>query len=856
MMRLKSMFATNKKYSLMVKLSALVIFAVLMVLAILGFYFDDFLKQRFLDDTQQRMLRGYQRLAYNLKNTERELLDGIAFIKDDERTIASIELINNYQDKSNYNTFLIDEEKKAIAAELLSRVKLSFNSDIALYDKNEELIAYVLKEDGKYQLNYVSFEGGARKVYSRYEPYEEYMPAEPAGQNENIPFQHKNYYSPDQLRRGSVITYHRIDGDVVIKSHQSIFQGDTGQVIGHIEMSNVFSQGYFEQLSKDIALDIGASFDTKYEGQAGKLNEQWDMPALEIVQTDQEYLGVLKKEISPGAVYFVARLDKAALNAVLNKNRAQFLLLLIFVAATTLLLVRFVIRRSLKHPLTALMSQIRKIERQDYSNSTRIATGDELEDISLSVNQLALAVQERENLLEQSRNEQEYLSNHDALTDLPNRRFFTQRLQQALETAKRDNSQLALLFLDLDQFKLINDTLGHDIGDALLVEVARRLVPDSSAIQTLARIGGDEFNILIEGFQDATVLKTTVEKYLALFHAPFVSSGMELSISASIGVAIYPKDGTDSVTLIKHADLAMYKSKDKGRNQYSFFSDDLAEYTQKRADLTQALKSAVESGDQFELHYQPKISVATGRIAAIEALIRWHRPGYGNVPPLQFITQAEETGLIVPIGQWVLQQGCRDFVRLMEEGIRLDHISINVSNVQLRNDDMMAVLKQAIDSSGIAPTQVELEITESYIASDVSNAILLLQAIRDMGIGLAIDDFGTGYSSMSYLKRLPVTRVKIDKTFVDGLPHNKDSVTLTRAVIALARNFGLAITAEGVEQDEQRLFLVQEQCDEIQGYFYAKPMPIDQLREYCLADLRDRSRASQDKVIHLPMKGS
>jgi len=850
MMRLISMNALCKKYSLMTKLSVLVTFAVLLVLAILGFYFDNFLKERFLDGTQQRMQRGYQRLAYNLKNTERELREGVTFTKTDEKMIASIDLINNYQDKNNYNAFLIDEEKKIIAAELLNRVKLSFNSDIVLYDQNGELIAYVDKDSQGYRLNFLSFEGGGQKIYRRYEQDTLYRAASLPPQDGNIAPMHREYYSASQLQRGGVITYHRLGEDVVIKSHHSLFHGDTGKTIAHIEMSNILDRAYFEQLSKDIDLDIRLSFDMKHENYAKPLNEDWDIPILNIMQNDQEYFGALRKEIFPGAVYFVARLDKAVLNAVLNESRGKFFMLLIFVALATLLLMRYVIHRSLERPLAALMGQIRKIEKQDYSSSDPVDTGDELQAISLNVNQLALAVQERENLLEQSRNEQEYLSVHDTLTDLPNRRFFSQRLQQSLDSAKRNHSQLAILFLDLDQFKVVNDTLGHDVGDKLLVQVAKRLLPHNSATQTLARIGGDEFNILIEGVQDISELKATVQKYLALFQTPFTCSGLELGISASIGVALYPRDGEDSVTLIKHADLAMYKSKEKGRNNYSFYSDDLAEYIQKRADMTHALKLAIEAGDQFELHYQPKISVATHQINAVEALIRWRSPNFGYVQPGQFITLAEETGLIIPIGQWVLKQGCKDFIQLRQEGILLEHISMNVSNVQLRNDDIMTVLRQAIDSSGISPTQIELEITESYIASDVDHAIQVLQEFRDMGIGLAIDDFGTGYSSMSYLKKLPVTRIKIDKSFVDGLPHNKDSVTLTRSVIALAKNFELAITAEGVEQKEQLAFLEQEQCDEIQGYYYAKPMPLDELKEYCRTN--SGSQSGMNNIIHLP----
>lgn len=836
----------RKKYSLMVKLSVLVTFAVLMVLATLGFYFDNFLQQRFFEDTQQRMLRGYQRLAYNLKNTERALLDGIAFIKDDEKTIASIDLINNYQDKNNYNAFLIDEEKKSLASELLSRVKLSFNSDIALYDQNEELIAYVQKVGGKYRLSYISFEHGAGKSYSRFEQHEGYLPVEGLPQDGNITPVHKSYYTPTELQRGSVITYHRVGGDVVIKSHQSIIDEVSGRVTGHIEMSSILGQTYFDQLSRDIGIDISASFDSAHDEQAAELDERWEIPPLEVSQTEQEYVGTLKKKLTSGVVYFVARLDKVSLHTVLNENRAQFLLLLMLVAAATLLLMRYVIHRSLERPLAVLMAQIHKIQRQDYSTSALVSTRDELQDISLSVNQLAQAVQERETLLEQSRSEHEYLSNHDSLTGLPNRRFFAQRLQHALEVARTENKRMALLFLDLDQFKLVNDTLGHNVGDALLVEVAQRLALGDET-HTLARIGGDEFNILIEGVQDDELLKVVAEGYLTLFQAPFTLNGMELGISASIGLAIYPEDGEDSVTLTKHADLAMYKAKDKGRNNYSFYSDDLAEKTLQRAEMIQALKAALESGEQFELYYQPKITVATGRIGGIEALIRWRSPVYGQVPPVRFIPLAEETGLIVPIGQWVLQQGCLDFVRLRQEGYALDHVSINLSNIQLRNDDMMASLLQAIDTSGIDPAMLELEITESYIASDVNHAVQLLQSFRDMGIGLAIDDFGTGYSSMSYLQKLPVTRIKIDKSFIDGLPDDKDSATLTRTVIALAKNFGLSITAEGVEQEEQLGFLLREQCDEIQGYYFAKPMPFDELREYCRTAF-----AGKANVIRLP----
>jgi diguanylate cyclase (GGDEF)-like protein len=496
-----------------------------------------------------------------------------------------------------------------------------------------------------------------------------------------------------------------------------------------------------------------------------------------------------------------------------------------------------------------LMAQIHKIEHQDYSASPPVATGDELETISSSINRLASIVQERETSLETSRNEQEFLSNHDALTNLPNRRLFAQRLQHALALAQRNQSQLALIFIDLDQFKVINDTLGHDVGDELLKQVSGRLLRSLRATDTLARIGGDEFNILIEDIHDLLELEFIVEKCIALFAESFTCFGHKIKSTTSMGIAIYPKDGEDSVTLTKHADLAMYKAKANGRDNYSFFSDELSAQVHERADMTHALRDAFETGDQFELYYQPKIDAATRKIFAIEALIRWHSPRYGFISPIHFVPLAEETGLIIPLGGWVLQRGCADFARLQKAGIELDHVSINVSNVQLRHHSLLQTLRDTLATSGVAAAQVELEITESYIATNIEHAISTLQEFRAMGLRLAIDDFGTGYSSMSYLQKLPVTRLKIDKSFIDGLPHDKNSVSIVNAITSLAKHFDLAVTAEGVEHEDQFHFLAQARCNEVQGYLFAKPLPFDALVEYCrengVQDMRDPRAAGR-----------
>lgn len=813
----------QKKRSIKAKLSILVTMAVMLVVTVLGFYFDGFLKESFLENTRVRMHHGFERLSSNLKNIEDGLKGGIDFVKSDELLIASVELINNYQDKNNYNIYLIDEEKKSILKQLLSKVKQSFNDDIALYDINQELIAFVSKEQGVYQLGYVSYQDGMERLYGRYEQQSEYV-AENVQLPKNIPMLHTNYYQQVPLGTDSILTYHRLADHIVFKSHKNIFDGSSNRVIGHIEMSRILDQAYFDELSEIINLDVHHSFDSALDEQALALAKSTGSQQLNILQNDLNYTAILKQDLQDGSVYYLANLDKVALNSLLNQSRTQFLLLLILVAVSTMLLMRYVINRGLDRPLSSLMEQIHKIECQNYSTSEPVSTGDELEEISININRLALTVQERETLLGISKDELEYLSSHDVLTDLPNRRIFSQRLQHALDLASRNNGRLAIFFMDLDQFKLVNDTLGHDVGDELLIQVSNRLVKHVRSADTLARIGGDEFNILVENAPDKSELERLVEKYMSLLEEPFHCCGHLISATVSIGIAVYPEDGEDSVTLIKHADLAMYSSKDCGRNNYTFYSNKLSAYANERANLIHALEAAIESGNQFELYYQPKVLAESHQVASIEALLRWNRPDHGVVLPDEFISLAEETGLIIPIGEWVMKRACQDFVKLQEAEIKLQHVSVNVSNVQMSKSNMLELVRKTINCTGIKNEQIELEITESYIATDVEHAIEILQTFHDMGVGVAIDDFGTGYSSMNYLHKLPISRLKIDKSFVDGIPKSRDSSTITRAIISLAKSFDLVITAEGVEHEDQVAFLERAQCDELQGYYFSKPL--------------------------------
>ena len=822
--------------NLTMKLSILVTLAVMLVLLILGVYFDIFLRNSFLESTNKQIQHAFQRLAYNLENIEAELKKGSAFAQTDERLNASIELIDRYQDKSSYSVALIDEEKKAIAFQLLERVKLSLNREFAIYSHEDELIAFAKRQPAGYQMGYMSFVDGKPQVLVRMENEFDFHPTALLA-NSDIKGSHVRRNPAEKTEKSILLTYSRFGDKVVIKGHQNVFDAVSGRLIAHLELSNILDHDYFTQLSKDMGMQITHSFSSAFAKNATIIDNRAEVEKLTVAENGNHYIGVMQKDIYKGPVYFTVTLDKNQINDLVSTHRYRFLIFMSLVAAGILLFMRQVIQRSLARPLNRLMGSIQKIEQGDYQISSPVATGDELEAISISVNTLALAVNERETSLHRARNEQEYISLHDSLTGLPNRRLFAQSLEHAIHLARLNQSGLAILSMDMDQFNQVNDTLGHDVGDRLLMEISEQLQKNVGSAETLAHIGADEFNVLIENVIDVVDVERIVWKYMALFQHPFNCGEHEISITASAGIAMYPKDGGDSLSLIKSSDLALYKAKSEGTNSYKFYSDDLSKNASQRAEMVRELKKAVEAGDQFRLVYQPKISAQTGRVVSAEALIRWESPHFGSVPPVRFITLAEETGLIIAIGDWVIHQGCQDLAVLQALNINLHHISMNVSNVQLRSHDLASTLREALEENGLQARKIELEITESYIAKDSGQAISSLHEFRAMGLLLAIDDFGTGYSSLSYLRKLPFTRLKIDKSFVDGLPDDQDSVAVTRAIIGLAKTFGLSVTAEGVESEGQLHFLQQEQCDEIQGYYYAKPMPLKDFIIFCRENL-------------------
>jgi diguanylate cyclase (GGDEF)-like protein len=431
------------------------------------------------------------------------------------------------------------------------------------------------------------------------------------------------------------------------------------------------------------------------------------------------------------------------------------------------------------------------------------------------------------------------LAYYDSLTKLPNRELFHTRLEQAIAFAKRQGRSMAVLFLDIDNFKRINDTLGHSVGDELLCETARRITGclRSSDAATrpstedddenhLARLGGDEFTVLLSSLQhpdDASMVADRIREELS---KPHQLAGHKFIVTPSIGISVFPKDGEDVGALLKNADMAMYFAKRTGRNNVQFFDVSMSEAALLRMNLENELRHAIER-NEMTLHYQPLQNLATGKVTGLEALLRWQNFTLGNVPPLDFIPVAEDCGLILPIGEWVLRTACRQVKSWLDEGLCLERIAVNVSVLQFNNTNFPDRVKAILQETNLEPSILELEITESVLMKDADRTIETLNQLKAIGVQLAIDDFGTGYSSLSYLKQFPIDRLKIDRSFIKAITANADDRAIACAVISMADNLNLRVTAEGVETVGQLNLLQQENCNEAQGYYISRPMPAE-----------------------------
>jgi diguanylate cyclase (GGDEF)-like protein/PAS domain S-box-containing protein len=422
----------------------------------------------------------------------------------------------------------------------------------------------------------------------------------------------------------------------------------------------------------------------------------------------------------------------------------------------------------------------------------------------------------------------QFLAYYDALTGLPNRSLLQDRLVKALAGARRQKCKVALLFLDLDRFKAINDSLGHSVGDLLLQEVAGRLKGWARELDTVARLGGDEFLIVLTGVKEVADAAVAADRIVRSMTAGFTVQGHPLNVSCSLGISIFPEHGADSETLIKNADAAMYSAKENGRNNFRFFTEDMNAQVVERLTLENSLRQALDKKELF-LMYQPQMDIATGRITGLEALLRWQHPDLGLVPPDKFIRIAENSGLIVPIGEWVLRTACRQARKWQDEGLPAMSVAVNVSAVQFRQEDFCDLISRALAESGLAPQYLELELTESLLLANADVTLSVVQQLKAMGLTLAIDDFGTGYSSFSYLRQFRVSKLKIDRVFVRDIAVNPDDAAIATAIISMAKSLKLKVIAEGVENEAQMSFLRSHHCDEIQGYYFSKPLAVDKV---------------------------
>ncbi len=424
----------------------------------------------------------------------------------------------------------------------------------------------------------------------------------------------------------------------------------------------------------------------------------------------------------------------------------------------------------------------------------------------------------------------ERLAFYDPVTELPNRSLFSDRVVQAVAGARRSGERVAILFMDLDRFKEINDSLGHEAGDRLLRQVGERLHACVRPSDTVARLGGDEFGLLLTQLTDPRDAGVVAEKILRAFSRPFRIDMHEVFSSPSIGIAVFPADGTSCEALLKNADAAMYQAKDE-RGTYRYFTPELNALAVRRLELEGAIRRGLERRE-FRLHYQPQVDLETGVVVGVEALIRWHHPQRGLVPPAEFIPLAEETGLIVSLGQFVLSQACQDACRWNVRDSQAPRVAVNVSARQFRHGDILRSVGSALGASGLDPSRLELELTESVLMKDVERAVTSLRELKAPGVGLAIDDFGTGYSSLSYLKRFAIDALKIDRSFVRDIAESPDAAAIVTAIIAMARRLRLRVIAEGVENEGQRRFLLENGCKVGQGYYFAAPMPQEELLQY------------------------
>ena len=521
-------------------------------------------------------------------------------------------------------------------------------------------------------------------------------------------------------------------------------------------------------------------------------------------------------------------------------NSFYIVLILLFAFSLTYKL-RKIFRESILQPISqldAITSEI--ISTKNMLHDIPSFNDDEIGDLAKNFKHMIGELNTYHAQLNKQKNVLSFQATHDALTDLPNRVLFNDRLNQSIYKAKRQNEKFALMFIDLDQFKEVNDTFGHGYGDKLLQKVAKRLQSVIREEDTLARLGGDEFTIIMSSFHGDFSPSILAQKILDIMQLPIVMNEDQSHISCSIGISVYPQDATEASELIKNADIAMYRSKLSGRNNYHFYTQDMTEKIYKRVTMQSEIRRALEH-KEFLVYYQPQYNTQTDSIVGLEALVRWPDSSGGMISPANFIPLAAELGMVVAINHQVMYMAMKQTKQWYDQGLTPGRISININVTQTEDKNFIDLIQGMLSRSGCKPEWITLELTEGEIMKHPDVSIPTLQKICAMGIEIAMDDFGTGYSSLSYLKRLSIHKLKIDKAFVDDLPHDSDDVAIVQAIIAITKSLNISVIAEGVETLEQQKFLLEAGCPDVQGYLYARPMPAEEVTQELINNRKKKS---------------
>ncbi|WP_262687262.1 putative bifunctional diguanylate cyclase/phosphodiesterase [Paenibacillus baimaensis] len=516
--------------------------------------------------------------------------------------------------------------------------------------------------------------------------------------------------------------------------------------------------------------------------------------------------------------------DYRVIEDILDKEIIDNIIISLFVLFSVSI-IGYLLASYIVKPINRILHKVNEVAEGNFDARIAIDRHDELGLLSERVNTMSMNLQTNTQELVNKNKEIEFHANYDFLTGLPNLRLFSETFQKRIESAAKHDSSIAVLFIDLDRFKWINDTYGHSVGDYFLKETSKRITHTLKANELGSRIGGDEFILLLLGYSQETIAEKA-EQISTLLSQPLLYEGQEISVTPSIGISLFPENGDSVETLVKHADIAMYRAKEQGRNNYQFYACEMEDAIVRRAVLENGIRKALER-NEFILYYQPQIDLETKKIVGLEALVRWIHPEHGLISPVEFIPIAEETGLIVPIGEWILQTACEQAKLWQVQGFPKLRISVNLSARQVQQKNLVEKISSILQTSELEPELLELEITESIAMYNEEYVINKLLSLKKIGIKIAIDDFGTGYSSLNYLNKFPIDTLKIDRSFVNQIKNTTDNQEIITTIIVMARNLKLKVIAEGVETVEQLRFLEEQQCNEVQGFYFSKPLTVE-----------------------------